>query len=545
MKRVVVLLSILASKASLGVGFDDHYSAHTGDLNNDSETDIYLRHAPPLVFVDVAGIATPIATAPLWVSHFLLENRGDGTFAIEPLSAQQLSEVRQWPQAEITIDATDRNFDGATDLQLNYLSEDLAGADPPLFDHIIFASTTQRELPVQITALTPSVQQFLFETFAWSHDPDYFDERAPLRVVGTEPTGPTDKTWFAYSADPNNAYLIDRHIDDCIYQTARPCAVSASDPTICTRLIDVTDEVGNVVQNNVLVNVCAYSAHIYSYNVSVMVEPDYDYFHDDAIAFRDEVEAVLPAGVAAIDNLEPYELEALSDILRVILDRVLGDNATGDEPEEESSNFFANICRDAIEGNSFDHAAFERDHLADPESSTFHHYDVLTGVCSTATDNNCTDAILRDDVLKYFSYPSFGLARHDTPLDGTTPIMVYVAPPILAARPSAYVLPFGYVYQEVLASGNWPDAIQNITTTAHLVYPGTISRTITSGGYGGYGRRIFTHGIGENQFGTLWAPEIASQPLNMILGCANDVWGPKAFRTLDRQAIKYWRDNIN
>lgn len=57
---------------------------------------------------------------------------------------------------------------------------------------------------------------------------------------------------------------------------------------------------------------------------------------------------------------------------------------------------------------------------------------------------------------------------------------------------------------------------------------------------------FFTHGIGENNRGTLLdgltnaISYQSSQAINMMLGCMNDLFGPQTFKTLDQQVIQYW-----
>lgn len=84
--------------------------------------------------------------------------------------------------------------------------------------------------------------------------------------------------------------------------------------------------------------------------------------------------------------------------------------------------------------------------------------------------------------------------------------------------------------------GYWQGAIQSITQSNHMVYPGTISRTVISE----RGRlAIFTHGIGINRFRctTGFVGRFVA-PGQLFGGLVNDYYGKKAFEALDTQLKK-------
>jgi hypothetical protein len=61
-------------------GFDTEYTVHSGDINSNGLTDLYLKRKTELVFVNVGDILTPIVLGRREVGQFFLNNQGDGTF---------------------------------------------------------------------------------------------------------------------------------------------------------------------------------------------------------------------------------------------------------------------------------------------------------------------------------------------------------------------------------------------------------------------------------------------------------------------------------
>lgn len=189
---------------------------------------------------------------------------------------------------------------------------------------------------------------------------------------------------------------------------------------------------------------------------------------------------------------------------------------------------------DEFGDNSFHHAPFPRDDEFDRSDSTYHHYDVLNKVCDLGA-NGCTMDILKNKVLPLFSFPSKYMRPSAPSLNGR-PQVVYVAFPVIddMEDPDDYDTPGGRIVQSRLPDGG----IQNLTLRDHLVYPGTISRTVIERNGSLY---LFTHGVGHNRvFGT--SNEVLRKVWD-VGALANDVLGHRAFNTLDQQAIKYWEKN--
>jgi hypothetical protein len=551
-KLSAFVLSFLFASPSmlLAAGFDDDYSAHTGDLDSNGLIDIYLQRQTELVFVNVGGILTPIVTAQREVGEFYLQNLGSGQFDVAPLSNSQLATVRQWPEQDIAVVARHINFDSAADAQLVGVDEVIPGA----LDQMIFSDESNFAEPVSAVAMDEDLQQFIFDSFAWSVDVDYFRDSAPWKIVGVDPgTG----QWRSAIFDSGNLFLINNALARCEIQTGNVCVVSSIDPSPCVRSVIIRDEVGNIVGADT-VNVCVAGIHIYAYTPgSVLVEQDFSVFHHSALEIAEEIEDYSPGGIEEIleAEMDPEDWEALNGIIREILKEIFGEEPLDEVEEEDDDEFFADLCLaiGADEVNSFDHDPFPLDDSFPMSDPTFHHYDLQTKACE-GVEPNCTIDILKDHVLPRFSYPSERLRPTDPTFDPNDLVLVYVAPPGLTRWPRFYELPFGYVVQRMLGeedlgpeNGPWQlGAIQNITTPAHFVHPGTISRTLTVGV--GTKPHFFTHGIGLNRAGTtikeIMDIDVPSQGINMLLGCANDVWGPEAFRALDKQAVKYWQENI-
>lgn len=107
-------------------------------------------------------------------------------------------------------------------------------------------------------------------------------------------------------------------------------------------------------------------------------------------------------------------------------------------------------------------------------------------------------------------------------------------------NPEHYVVPGGNITQRFVESGVWRGAIQNVTTSTHLVYPGTISRTIVSrdGVY-----KVFTHCVGINgAFCTTMNAPLDWVPQN-VSRLVEDVFGAAAFRALDKQFKLHFDNN--
>jgi hypothetical protein len=524
---VLIVLAMLSfSMSALGKGFDESYTVYQGDHNSDGRTDFYI-HKPPKIIILHGDIAIPIVI-PTDVKAFYLTQHPTGeSFQIQ--SADAGIDLTLWSKANVDIDVQDFNFDGFVDLKIIDISEVVSDA----LDQIVIASTSTSRIPTHIAAISEALERFSTDIFQWGQDPDYFDDNAPLRVVGSEPGS---KIYTGSVFSPTNFAGINFLLARCeITHSSSLCGASTSNPSSCVLWLELFNEFGESLGYQ-WVNVCNQGyVHVYAYEPgSVTLERDYSVFNSDAVDFSDAVDIVTNEGLEGLIDKDPDStpMRELNDLLVDIIKRVFGDgifgeNSDGDEVVSSPGAF----CQ---VDNSFGHASFHLDDSFDENDSTFHHYDVETLVCDH-TDSACGISNLTYNMLMKFTYPSRKLVLTNPPFDGFTRIMAYVSPPFLTHKPSAYIFPIGEVKQTVLSSdGNWAGAIQNVTQTNHGVYPGTVSRIIVEKTDGVY---IFTHGIGINRaFNTHY---YKLRPVHIAIGCANDIFGEQAFKQLDKQAIKY------
>jgi hypothetical protein len=565
MKRLsaIVVLSVVTLSASAD-GFDPGYTAHVGDLNTDGLTDIYLKHRPKIVFVSVDDIATPIVTNRTDVAQFVLQNQGNGTFSVVSPSAAQLTTVQSWPEAPLRLRFRDVNFDGRVDVHVEELK---LSTDPDLssaFDMVVYAAQQDRVVPTVVTPLTTKRQQFLFDTFAWSLYPTYFEEFARPVVYGTPPT---PVGWSHSAASSRSFVAIMNLVDVCENGGQYKCAISSTPPVPCIREAAPYDEFGNQIGPPETFNLCNWEVHIYKYNPgSVTIVKDYSVFDPDALIYRDIIIEEYPGGVEDMAGEDPNTepLETVNDELDDLWQIIMG-NSHGGLPEDEDlpPEYYESICgwlaKLLFDGDhNVKHPAFSFDTTYNTSDPTFHHYDQQTQACENS-ESSCSVGVFNSLVLPYFTYPTFQLKPRLTVKNGTVAYRAYVSPPWAVDEPDEYWFPIGYISQTVVPPGqNWDGAVVNLTLDtvfglpfpfpAHFLYPGRIARRINTDKIGGGSDdpHFFTHGIGLNHFTTAATANgpIRSRVINSILACANDVAGPEAFKTLDRVAIQYWRDNV-
>lgn len=169
---LIGLLLIVATSIAQGAGFDDRYTARTGDLNGDGRTDIYLRHNPRIVMIPIDDLLAPIPL-PNDVGDFVLQQNASGGFDVtSSLSASQKSAVNQWAvQAAISILRKDFNADNVIDVLLKGVGSVITNAN----DVMVFGSTTKGAPPIHARPVDAAIDQFLTDVNGWLEDPYYFD----------------------------------------------------------------------------------------------------------------------------------------------------------------------------------------------------------------------------------------------------------------------------------------------------------------------------------------------------------------------------------
>ena len=204
---------------------------------------------------------------------------------------------------------------------------------------------------------------------------------------------------------------------------------------------------------------------------------------------------------------------------------------------------------DNFSNNNFD-VTFPEEKIYDSSSLTYHKYGVLTYLGPVDQLKGITKQFVIMEVLEgRYSYPGPGIVPVKANFKG--PSSVYAVTPASAGADAIGMSknlddPTKYIYRVgVIEQARVPDGVLNITTEDHDVYPGTIRRTAVE-----VDRQlfIFTGGAGINRYhdtGTGWIPYLppwvsAGRGGGQIgVAAANDVFGAQAFRTLDRQAVKY------
>lgn len=146
-KFLLVCVLVVISSSALSDGFDENYEVFLGDINGDGLVDLYVRQKPQILILH-GDIATPILL-PAPVQEFVLQQTSDQEFVLlTNLSPSQLQEVRQWPQANIQVTATDLDSDGFADLLLQGVASVIVGA----FDQRVYSSNIEGGAPTTVVA---------------------------------------------------------------------------------------------------------------------------------------------------------------------------------------------------------------------------------------------------------------------------------------------------------------------------------------------------------------------------------------------------------
>lgn len=210
---------------------------------------------------------------------------------------------------------------------------------------------------------------------------------------------------------------------------------------------------------------------------------------------------------------------------------------------------FGTSKADRFSNNNFD-VNFPEEKIYDTSSLTYHKYGVLTYLGPVDPSKGITKQFIVTDVLEgRYSFPGLGIAPVKANFKGHS--SVYAVTPFSAgadAVSSSKNLddPTKYIYRVgVIEQARVPDGVLNITTEDHDVYPGTIRRAVLK--VDGH-LFMYTSGAGINRYhnsGTglipFAHPWVSAGRAGGQIGvaAANDMFGAQAFRTLDRQAVKY------
>ena len=513
-RRVPIILALLAyGAAATAAGFKEGYTVAYGDLNGDTNIDLFVKSPRKIVPIALDDLSVPIAV-PGDVPDFVLLNTGSRTFNVVPaLTSAQLATARQWPVAKnLDLYYRDIDLNGAVDMEI----EGLTPLVPQAFNQIIFASPTRGQLPPKAAAKNTKFQRYHEQVFGWMRDPNYFEINAPWKIKSVEPP---QRWWYGSIADPTNVVLMNRWVNDC--RASYPgytCAISmAQPPPPCNRTVTATDDQGNPI-GTTNDNICSKPVHVIIYLPGgIVLEKDYSKYDPDA---RETVDIVIRLSASC-----PYFNDTDQDRLRRIEEQIY-------QYTVMAGAAYANMA------NSENHAPFPGDELFNPFDKTFHHYDVHTRICSMDRPN-CNLQVVRDIAHRNFSAPHYQLRPEFTNIPGPH-TMAYITLPYLYKFPSSYTWEAGWVTQRMVASGRWSSAIQNVTESGHISYPGTISRFVEQRGDE---LAVFTHGIGINR--TRCALTEASRPWELLIAAGNDAEGPKQFNQLSVQMRRWWVVNYD
>lgn len=505
---------LLASTTLIGIaqgaGFDERYAIRLGDENGDGTPDAIFVDAPGALVIPVDDISVVL---PAGTRDFILRDDGQQGFTIDgQLSAAERAAVATWTATDaIDLSIRDVDLDGRIDLQL----VGIALAIPNHFDQIVYAPASAGASPSQLTSQNKKFSYFHEQLFGWLRDNNYFTLNAPRKITSVEPA---QRAWFGSLADPGNVYLLNKWLQDCAARYPNGyCAVSdRAPPPPCTRTVSKTDPYGNYIGTGPD-NICEKPIHVIVYAPgAITTSPDYSVFDAEAretAEILDRLNDTCPA-IATTDA------ERLAQIAEIIY---------------QHSILRSVPAADKL--NSWAHAPFPGDGLFNPIDKSYHHYDVSTKLCSLS-EANCTLATVRDDVARRFSYPARMLQPNLTSIPGPSQ-PVFVASPMFTGIPAAYIIPAGPINQRFIQSPPWAGGTQNLTEPPHISYPGTISRYVEQKNNALY---MFTHGIGINRAKCTLTN--ASAAYHIFLAKQNDQYGPGAFKTLDKQLIRYWRRNF-
>ena len=509
----MVVLFGFALQAS-AAGFDDSYNVFRGDFNGDGRMDLYISSSR---VISIALDDIPIVIPPP-VRDFVLQNRGDGSFnLIANLTNAQRAAMAAWPAADVGMSVRDIDVDGHPDLDLQSIARAIPGAR----DLILLSSPNRRAAPRQLIDKTSQFQNFHYDLASAIQNPNYFDDNAPNRVVSQEPPS---RSWYASIRNAGDFASTSLSLSWCRRDfPGSQCNLSTVDPTQCVRRVNLYDAAGNYIGTGTR-DVCSDYIHVFVYVPgSVTVARDYSVFDQRARETEDILER-LQNGCSLFTP--SADTQRINDIVNGVYNSSL-------------------YIPDRFTPNSVPHPPAPGDELFDQNDPTFHHYDVRSKVCDIGQPAcNVVNASSYSYMgLRAFTFPSRKLEPTYTPVDGSE-LTVYVSVPQLVNNPDAYTLPFGRITQRMVQTGYFAEAIQNVTTPQHWVYPGTIARKIFREGNSLYVR---THGMGTNRFWCIPALPVsptaapAVYGTRMIVAASNDNFGAKAFHTLDVQMIKTFR----
>nr|WP_298723021.1 hypothetical protein [uncultured Steroidobacter sp.] len=518
MKKSIALIwtMIFWSGLAGAAGFDNSYRVRVGHYNADVLPDLFVSSSrfTPIAIDDIQVIVPPP------VQDFVLSNNGNGTFSlVTQLSSTERAAARNWPEADAIVSVRDVDANGFDDLSIEGLPDIITGA----LDQIVHA--TRGRVPFHVTAKNAKFVKYHGDLIRWMLDPQFFTN-VPLKLASSQPA--TAK-WFGFVRDPQDFSSAYQLIQQCrIIHPTRSCGyayidpvATSADPKGCVRSVTLYDGNLQPVGQDPNHDVCQYELHVYDYvPASVTLQADTSVYDTDA---RETAE-ILKRLKDGCPEVPLNDLTAATE-LEQILARVWGQNVI------DQAGGFVNV------NNSESHPPFPGDGLFDTSADTYHHYDVTTPLCSIG-QLGC-DVATQRAILRYFSYPSYKLQPTPTAVNGVEEVLVRITiVPGNFAR--YYTIPGGYITQRFVTSGFWLDAVQNVTRPAHVVYPGTISRTITQKAGA---LQVFTHGVGINRlFCTV--NNTALEPfIQMIMGFSNDVFGAAAFRALDREMKRYYQDH--
>ena len=280
----------VVDSARLTMGFDEHYTAHTGDLNGDQRTDIHLKHTPKLDFLPVNDTLVPVLPDHADVGDFVLRQNADGTFDIVAPTPAQQTLISQWPEADLYLTLGDFNLDNVADMSVSGISSII----PDALGQVVFASPQVGRAPTHAASMTQDMRDFFSDAYEWSRDHDYFEDNAPIRTdVKTVNTSMYLPEWCGTpGADLESRPPFDpfraESLDDIH-------ALAAAGILSC-----IADGLTQIHYDYVRV--------IYTIAVG---EKDYTAFHQAALAFGDIMANVLADGGLFAQSSEAIELEQL------------------------------------------------------------------------------------------------------------------------------------------------------------------------------------------------------------------------------------------
>ena len=196
---------------------------------------------------------------------------------------------------------------------------------------------------------------------------------------------------------------------------------------------------------------------------------------------------------------------------------------------------FGDAHEDTHDNNSFAGIKYPEENIINFKDPSAHRYGVLTYMGPVDKSKGITlDFLVNDVIRERTSYPGKRMADGKANFQGISHVYAVRIPMALALGetalndPSYYTTRIGDIRQMEV-----PNGVLNVTTTDHMVYPGTIRRTGIEVNGGLY---IYTSGAGINR---LYNTDLAPAELTNKLAWGNDHYGAMAFRTLDQKAVQY------